>query len=73
MNTASHADDAARKAFETLRAAAAFKGYGLARTDAADGPVTFYATRWGLVRELRTLSEATAFVAQIEGDSRGAV
>lgn len=61
------AADAERKAFETLRAAAAFKGYTLARTNPADGCVTYYASRWGLIRELRSLSEVAAFVTQIGG------
>lgn len=60
-------DDAQRKAFETLRAAAAIKGYCLARSDSADGPVAYFATRWGLVRELRDLAAVAAFVLSIGG------
>lgn len=59
--------DADEKVFHTLRAAAALRGYSLARTDRADGPVTFYATRWNLVTELRTLADVAAFVARIGG------
>lgn len=61
------ADDEVRKAFETFRAAAAIRGYCLARSNPADGPVTFYATRWGLVRELRDLAAVAAFVLSIGG------
>lgn len=60
-------DDAERKIFESQRAAAAFRGYCLARSNPADGPVTFYATRWGLVRELRDLAAVAAFLRQIGG------
>jgi len=59
--------DADRKAYESLRAAAAFRGYTLARSNPVDGPVVFYATRWGLVRELRDLTAAASFVTQIGG------
>lgn len=59
--------DVDRKAFEALRAAAAFAGYTLSRTNPADGTVTFYATRWGLVRELRDLAAVAAFLTQIGG------
>jgi hypothetical protein len=60
-------DDAELKSFETLRAAAALKGYTLARTNPADGCVTYYAARWGLIRELRDLSAVVAFITQIGG------
>lgn len=59
--------EAARKAFENVRAAAAFKGYTLARTNPADGPVAYYATRWGLIRELRDLAAVAEFLTQIGG------
>lgn len=57
------ADD---KPFLTLRAQLALKGCGLSRTDSADGPVRFYAIRWGLVRELRDL-EAVHTFAELVG------
>ena len=57
--------DVDRKAFETFRAAAAFKGYTLARSNPSDGPVSYWASRWGLVRELRTLADVGAFIQQI--------
>lgn len=59
--------DADRKIFETMRAAAAFKGYTLARSNPDDGPVTFWASRWGLVIELHSLSEVASFVQRIGG------
>lgn len=61
--------DTERKAFERLRAECAFKGYTLARSNPDDGPVTHYAARWGLVRELRSLSDVAAFVQQIGGQT----
>ena len=57
-----------RKAFENLRAACAFRGYALARTDPDDGPVTYFATRWGLVRALPDLTAVAGFVMQIGGE-----
>lgn len=57
--------DTDRKAFENLRAACAFRGYTLARTNPEDGPVTYFATRWGLVRELPSLAAVAVFVGQI--------
>lgn len=55
------------KAFSTLRAAYALKGHALHRTDPADGKVTYWAERWGLVRCLPTLHDAAQFLAQIGG------
>ena len=55
------------KAFATLRAAFALRGHTLHRTDPTDGPVTFWAERWGLVRYLPTLHDAALFLAQIGG------
>ncbi len=54
-------------AFSTLRAAYAKKGHALHRTDPADGEVTYWAERWGLVRYLPTLHDAAQFLAQIGG------
>lgn len=55
------------KAFSSLRAAFALNGHALHRTDPADGPVTFWAARWGLVRHLPTLHDAAMFLARIGG------
>lgn len=55
------------KAFESLRAAFALRGHTLHRTDPTDGPVTYWAERWGLVRFLPTLHDAALFLAQIGG------
>ena len=55
------------EAFETLRAAFALQGHTLRRTDPADGPVSHWAERWGLVRYLPTLHDAPLFLAQIGG------
>lgn len=55
------------KAFSALRAAYALKGQALHRTDPADGPVTFWAERWGLVRHLPTIDAARRFLEQIGG------
>ena len=55
------------KAFATLRAAFALRGHTLHRTALIDGPVTYWAERWGLVRYLPTLHDAVLFLAQIGG------
>lgn len=55
------------KAFSTLRAAYALKGQALHREDLADGPVTYWAERLGLVRHLPTIDAARRFLEQIGG------
>ena len=55
------------KAFSTLRAAYALEGHTLHRTDPADGPVTYWAERWGLVRYLPSIDTARRFLEQIGG------
>jgi hypothetical protein len=55
------------KQFATLRAQLALKGYGLSRTDGADGPVFFYVGRWDMVRELRDLAAVARFLDQVGG------
>lgn len=59
--------DTDEKAFATFRAAAAFKGYTLARSNPSDGPVSYFAQRWGYVAELRTLADVARFVDRIGG------
>ena len=55
----------ADKAFLTLRALLALKGYSLSRTPADDGPVCFHVNRWGMVREFRDIEAARAFAEQV--------
>lgn len=55
----------ADKEFLALRALLALKGHSLSRTHGDDGPVRFYVTRWGLVRELRDLAAVRAFAEQV--------
>lgn len=62
-----HTSERDDKAFSTLRAAYAMKGHTLHRTDPADGPVTYRAERWGLVRHLPTIGAARRFLEQIGG------
>ncbi len=61
------AADQAKKAFSTLRAAYAMQGHTLHRTDPKDGPVTYWAERWGLVRYLPTIEAVRVFLVQIGG------
>ena len=55
------------KAFARLAANFALAGHCLHRTDSKDGPVCYYAQRWGLVRHLPTLDAAQRFLMQIGG------
>ena len=53
------------KAFRTLRAELALRGYGLSRTHGDDGPVCFHVNRWGMVRELRDFAAVHGFAEQV--------
>ncbi len=53
------------KRFATLRARLALKGWALSRTDAGDGPVTFYATRWNMARDLASLDAVAEFADRV--------
>lgn len=55
------------KDFKTLQAQFALLGHVLSRTDAADGSVSYFATRWGMARHLPDLDAAQRFLAQIGG------
>ena len=55
------------KVFQHLRAQYALQGHTLQRTESNDGAVTYFATRWGLVRYLPTLDAAQRFLMQIGG------
>lgn len=55
------------KQYATLRAQFDFHGHSLHRTSPTDGPVSYYAERWGLVRYLPTLDDARRFLVQIGG------
>ena len=54
------------KAFATLAARFALTGYQLARTDPDDGPVSYHAARYGLVRCLPTLCDAQQLLTHLE-------
>jgi len=57
----------ADKAFLTLRALLALKGHVSSRTHGDDGPVRFYVTHWGSVRELPDIAAVRAFAEQVGG------
>ena len=59
----------ADKAFLTLRALLALKGYSLSRTHGDDGPVCFHVNRWGMVRELRDIAAVRAFAQQLDASN----
>ncbi len=56
------------KQFTTMQALFALRGHTLHRTNPSDGPQTYFAERWGLVRYLPTLDDARRFLAQIGGE-----
>ena len=58
-------DAVAEKAFLTLRALLALQGHVLSRTHGDDGPLRFYVTRWGLVREFPDFPSVHAFADQV--------
>lgn len=53
------------KAFATLAATLALDGHQLVRSDRQDGAVTYFVSRWGMVRHLPDLDAVAAFVRQI--------
>ncbi len=55
------------KAFETLRAAFALRGYTLQRTSPADGPVSYWVQKWGLAKHLPDIDAAQRFLGLIGG------
>jgi hypothetical protein len=72
--TAGHTDtatvavgDSPDKAFQAMRAAFAKQGQTLHRTGTPDGPATYWAERWGLVRHLSTIDAARRFLEQVWG------
>ena len=54
------------KEFHTLRAKAAMMGYILHRTDADDGPVSYFAESQGQLYHLPTPESLLAFVARAQ-------
>ncbi|VWX60028.1 conserved hypothetical protein [Burkholderiales bacterium 8X] len=55
------------KAFATLAARYALAGYGIVRSNPADGPIAFYVVRWGRITALASLDAAERFLKQIGG------
>lgn len=53
------------KDFETHRAAFALKGYALYRTNPADGPVTYWIERSGVVRHSAAMHDLALFLAKV--------
>ena len=61
------ATDSTSKQFKTLAARFAMAGHVLVQSNPAHGPVTYYATRWGMAKVLVDLDAAEAFLIQIGG------
>ena len=59
--------DGTTKQFKTLAARFAMAGHVLVQSNPAHGPVSYYATRWGMAKMLPDLDAAEAFLIQIGG------
>ena len=59
--------DGTTKQFKTLAARFALAGHVLVESNPAHGPVSYYATRWGMAKMLPDLDAAEAFLIQIGG------
>lgn len=55
------------KAFATLQAELALRGFALVGIGADDGPLSYRVGRWNLSRELHDLAAVAAFLKQIGG------
>lgn len=64
-NSATNRD--AEKCFSTWQAKYAICGHTLYRTASADGAILYLASRWGMVREMKSLEAVAAFFAMIGG------
>ena len=58
------------KAWETLVAQSALAGHVLYRTDARDGPPTYFVGKWGMTRSFTTLHAVEAFIGLVSGEKR---
>lgn len=68
MTTAALTREAADKDFGTWAAKMALAGWQLWRSDGADGPVRYFAARWGRVTEpMASLDEVAQFHERITG------
>lgn len=67
MEAGLKADDL-QKRFATLRAAAALAGLQIWRSDPGDGPVRYFASRRGVVRDLGDLAQVEQFLDVLGGD-----
>ena len=54
-----------QKRFVNQRALLALAGYALTRSNESDGGVTYFASRWGMVRALATLVDVASFAARV--------
>ena len=65
MNSAACLDVACdRKAWATLVARAALRGYQLWRSDSSDGEVRYFAGKWGMVKVLASREEVDCWLDQ---------
>ena len=57
----------AEKCFSTWQARYAICGHTLYRTASADGEILYLASRWGMLREMKSLEAVAQFYEQIGG------
>lgn len=57
----------AEKCFSTWQARYAIYGHTLYRTASSDGAILYLASRWGLIRELKSLEAVASFFGMIGG------
>jgi|JI6StandDraft_1071083.scaffolds.fasta_scaffold1142108_2 hypothetical protein len=55
------------KEFSTWQARFALLGQRLTRSNPADGPESYYVTRWGMAKELYTFMELQEFYFKLGG------
>ena len=57
----------AEKCFSTWQAKFAMHGHALYQTASADGAILYLSSRWGMVREMKSLEAVAAFFELIGG------
>jgi hypothetical protein len=55
------------KEFATWQARFALLGQRLTRSNPTDGPESYYVTRWGVAKEIHSVTELQAFHANLGG------
>ncbi len=59
-----------RKVFASLAARFALVGHSLIRANQSEGKAPYIVSRWGWIRPIHSIEEATTFLKQLEGRTR---